>query len=326
MNLMGSKKVKLAVSRKKLAQAVVAVGLAAIIAGCQTAPRRRGPGISMPYQSDPSMSYARNVIAAAGLSPARVRDTRVSAEEYATITQPNARMSTGGTSVSDLTIGSAAALSGTFPVSMGAAAGMNILFTLAAPTSQEAYNYYFAWLPEKAGHSATQSSTLITDQVNKFIGEELGLNHMIESRTKQYSTHAFEGHIIIREPKCPRKDSLYKQCYIGSGMSPSPHQPWTDKFIGGVNSLQPDFLGGQRGYFIKGSLRDNTISYGKSKVPGFSSIDLWAKISAQLPEEVFFYLAPKKYTYIKSNGKLALGRAPIILNRGKAHYFMVKKS
>ena len=126
-------------------------------------------------------------------------------------------------------------------------------------------------------------------------------------------------------PHCaPEKHSAHP-CMLGAGTSIRPMAPIAPGFFGGVLVNAPDFVSpiGEARYLVKGGALDTSRNSGANRLPTLNSLKVWRRVSEQLPEYAYIYLAPRRYGFAGDDGKVVTGGAPLVLNRGRVMLFAV---
>jgi hypothetical protein len=310
---------------KKLATTIslfIILPALSLMTGCASAPKTLDLASQKPYQANPAYSYAKNLAIASGLDEGHLFDAKLTPKQLAELNGSVGTIYRGGTTMSSTLIGAtAAAFSDPAGFGRGPAAILDILASLGIHESPERASYYFGWVRAdlKTPH---QTATTINDLITKSLKKELdGRGQTYSTFQKNFGKVLFSGFTI-----CQSSKPILGDCFIGSSTAVGdPPKPFGGEFFGGIEAKTPVFLGKGTAHFVRGGLIDRPIVSGM-KIDDFASLDLWLSISKEMPENVFFYLAPGKYSYKLDDGKIVYGSAPIVLDHGKVHYFAVAKN
>jgi len=204
-------------------------------------------------------------------------------------------------------------------VSSLSSAGLSVLAWALQPKSPSSRNSIIAWMPENiGGNSKEEASKKLTD--------------LIISATKKaandlnYETNVLVGKKAITLPLTDNKsenckvstipNSTISTCYIAYGI----RYPYKTDNIS-------DFIGKEPAWFFDPTESDFSRMAFKSAIRKyknlfeFNQLDLLIATSKYLPEWVYFYLAPNEIKITKDNNL----KVPMILNQGKALYFITEK-
>jgi hypothetical protein len=279
-----------------------------------------------PYKSNPEYSFAKNVAVASGLDSKKIKDVKLSKEQYLSLNNVSSNVAIGGASMVSIGMDvSLAAFSDSLGLGFGPSAILNILSTFNTPLAMERYSFYFGWIDGSTGTTPMEDSANISNRINESIKtylDNLNLKHRDSLKgTKEYS---FEGYTVMNGKECDSDQDALGDCFIGTSRSINqPIKPHTGDFIGGIEAYSPDFLNAQKSNYIRGALIDFIIRQ-NIKIEDHSSIHLWEAVSKDLPKEIYLYLGPRQYTHKNANGDMIYGKAPLILNNGNVHFFAVQ--
>ena len=283
---------------------------------------------SKPYESNPKYSFALNVMKATGST--EIKDSE--SEEDATKIRDG-----GPTVVGTVGYGIIGALSN--PGSgLGIGSVMDGLLhggaglAVANPKAPENSPHLYAWMPTEM--AATQ------DEAHARLGDIL-----LEALKKALADTELPAGYVADSPRLdnPRYPKHIASSIVGEGCSPS-----GPAFCGYViYSLKkgfkaglvtpPDFIGTEPSphWALFDAYGVGGASFVLDKTPAarFPDLEVYQKLSANLPEWVFIYLAPQKIwpgqramTSIRTtNGFVPLGKS-VILNKGQVHLFVKPNS
>ena len=303
------------INSKKLISFTAVAMLSLSSAACvQTKPSQPLDAFTKSYQSDDSLSFANNVMHAAGLTgihDAKVKGTTASMRE-------------GGASPIGLTLGTAVdAFSDPVGLGMGAAGAMNILFWLNNDKAPETYSRLIVWLPNKS--NAEGESKSLRDTVNASILKYLEANPLkgYTTKTKEFYPPQYTGIRLIGDG-C-KEDAPMIDCYFAVGMDEDYLTAKSLKeFDGSIKAISPDFAGASDSVYIRAAIiNHDTNLFGINRFKELDKLKMWQFVSANLPEYAYLYLAPMKYTYENSTDGIVNGHVPLMLNKGQINYFTV---
>ena len=258
-----------------------------------------------PYVSNPKVSEAQNIIRAAG------------AAHNLDVVAPD-----NGSSASTVAGAVAHSLShgGSLLTSPGLRGGADLLASLVLGSKDpETHSQIIAWMPKEMASSALDAkeklSAIISEAMWKGLNDTPFPNPFTPAPTKDLNTFFVDG------PGCVNKRGgtpcVYDYLLTDPKILPSP------AFLGGSDSWAwtMDDNGG------RSHLSPSTFT-GDTK-PHFPDYQVYKKMSANLPEWVFIYLAPSygswRVSVERQDGTFGYLSMPVVLNQGKTLYFLKRK-
>ena len=301
---------------------IYCIAIAYLLAGCA------GPTVSKyaekAYQWNPKLSYANNVMHAAGLI--RISDTKISAEDFAEIIQtvghvPSTRKSFLGAGIGAVSHG----LSNPTGIGGAASAGLFLLHALTKQTYyEEETSQFLAWYPSE---NTDDSSNLLEkvqlefqNSLKRFLDKRKLSYELINESLDQYFYEVGYWIDVDRNIDCGGSRNHIRKCKVTLAFRIKKSIIDSPSFTGATESKIPEFIGIENGHFIKGTIV-STFSSSSS----FNTGVIFQEVSADLGSNVFFYLAPKRYTFEDETKKVHQGQIPLLINDGKIHYFIVKE-
>jgi hypothetical protein len=272
---------------------------ALLLGGCATTK------VSEPYQSRADLSFANNVLHAAGVN--NVSDTSYEAFEKANRSgrvHDNSRGLVGATSYGVLSgINAGSFLSG----------GLGALVWMGTTDGSrwDLYPSFYGWIPVEMAADAKQAQQLIRDMLYTAAAEALAEVDLPEGYVMDSEPHPKFGWPMINGGECNQGKTI---CAY--------------RFIGGVEEQTqkaPDFLGGYDAW------RAQMVIYGSYAVdrvpqPRFPDTEVYLKMSQQLPEWLFGYMAPaKKIISHCDQDACRFIEAPYLVNQGQILLFVEPK-
>jgi hypothetical protein len=115
-------------------------------------------------------------------------------------------------------------------------------------------------------------------------------------------------------------DLDYQRCRVGAGMfgRDTPLKRTTPLIMNGGEAWQFSRLNGAI-TLRSAAIDDDFMKHFRARI---DEVSFYTDASAQLPEWVFIYIAPNRMGFRDQNGDLKLYPLPVILNQGRAHYFV----
>jgi hypothetical protein len=115
-------------------------------------------------------------------------------------------------------------------------------------------------------------------------------------------------------------DLSYRRCRIGIGASGRdlPLEATFPRIISGEKAWKFSRLNGA--VTLRPAAQDDDFQ--QHFRARFDELSFYAEVSQRLPEWVFIYIAPNRIGFRDQNGALKLYPLPMILNQGRAHYFV----
>lgn len=271
------------------------------------------------YKADQSLSFANNVVHAIGMKG--IKDLKVSSEDIAKI-----RGGKGGVSqLAHLGGGIALALDDGFGMGNTGAIGLEFLYQLSRDnTVREKYPAYIVF--QKAGDErsyADEAYKYLSENIRSYLSEPLDVSSFAEDELSvNWSVVRFSG------GSCNQSADAFKfNCGIRVAERYGKAKLKSDSILEGrLKDVDlPDFVGG-KGNIERGGFsqilheKDNPSNvYVK-----FNSLELYTNMTKSLGEAFFLYLAPNTYFQPNAEGELVLGKAPIVINNGVIHPFVIE--
>ncbi|MFC1337400.1 MAG: hypothetical protein G8D89_16460 [gamma proteobacterium symbiont of Clathrolucina costata] len=263
-----------------------------------------GACASTPVSFNPDESKAMNIARAGGID-FKLKDTEVPKDTV------NGIVDSAGYGFAMAASGYNAPLPG---FSRGEMASMNFAAWLLSPEAQSSRNSMFAWMPKEYVGSDEEPVDKLADLILEATGEvveEMGYEaaKSIANGGKDKSGLAVYFRVKDKpEDEHCKNSPTRSTCWISFGIRDPKSR-----------SKSPNFVGTSGGsYFFNPS----SGVYSSYKFPqentGINELEFLQKLSAKLPEWVYFYAAP---------GKLYFGpdqemKIPVIVNDGKVLYFV----
>jgi len=267
-----------------------------VLAGCMSA--KPGAQIASPAPKGANHSFAYQVAYAAGITDGGLKDTVLSEQELRS---------------SNLIGDSAmATISSPAGISSGTHFGISLVGNILADMGDKYDSqkpHLIAWMP-KAMAPDSESAALKLREV---------LRASIEKALSATGHSAYT--ISDMEPK---NDLLVELGYTTYFNDVSRSGDCEDSICYGVTdvyapfiSTSPDFAGGSEAWFF--GHPDNKSRYDVGDLKNIQNqVGLLSALSAELPDWVYLYVPPRKFT-ISRDEKL---KAPLVLHQGTPHFFV----
>jgi hypothetical protein len=314
------------IKMKTLLKNLAALTISAVfLSGCIAGNKKPSPYFDERYISKSDISQANNVMKAAGIS--QIRDARSS--ERAPVVDTNKP------SIAVFTLGTAVeALADPASIGMGAAGFMNVLFWLSQPQAPESLNYILAWVPVgdvddpvayQESLKKDVASLLFKSLQRDYNGQYSIKQHAYREKHRYVEEISTEG-VLFHGKDCEIPDGYVMDCYTGIGLGKkSSNIDHSAKFIGYRRVPMPDFAGGKKGWLFKSNIINRfKTTFGQVRVDA-DLLSAWQSVSAEMPDHVYFYLAPNNYSYRDTSGVIQLGKVPLLLNKGNVMMFITYK-
>lgn len=313
--------------RKHLKSAALTVTAALMLTGCGLNPANNGKTtyFDTAYQSSGDLSFANNVMHAAGIT--RIEDAKSS------LHKPNVPQ--GGVSAVGMTA-DAAIEAMADPVSLGlnSAGLMNAMFWLTRPRAPERDSVMFTWAPSSEVQNPYNYKKFLVqkaaDSLNKYFSQKKYKD--LTASPYEFSKPVASISLLIANgvsfvgPNCSEPKEFDLECFIGIGTTKENLGEYDHRYFRGVIKAQaPDFVSEPSDWFIKTSLRKHLFTMTGKLRAEIDTLSAYQAVSADMPKEVYFYLAPNTYTYLHPEKGVAVGKAPILLNQGNTHFFVAYK-
>jgi len=275
------------------------------------------------YKSDNTLSFANNVMHASGLRG--VRDSKLKGGK--------GKVRTGGISVTELALGSTVdILSNPLKLGNSTMLGLNALFWLNSKESTESMNLIMAWAPQANNNELDALRGLESKVVNQ-IDEYFKINPVNFNRIPfpvddtGVKDINFSGYSLIGDNCKPLKDAdslIDLKCAFGLIVSSkSEYKNSAKRFFGTVKAKAPDFVEHKEAVFIRAVLFGRTMNFFFNPIENsIASLNVWQYVSENLPDYAYIYLAPRKYTYLDPSIGVVLGKAPLVISKGKINMFI----
>jgi len=259
---------------------------------------------STPVTFNPSESQAMNIARAGGID-FKLKDIEVPKDTV------NGIVESSGYGFAMAASGYNAPIPGFSRMEM---AGMNFASWAFSPKAQSSRNSLFAWMPKEYVGSGEEPVDKLADLILTATGqvvEELGYDaaKSIANGGKNKSGLAVYFRVKDKpeDERC-KNSPTRSTCWISFGL----REPRSI-------SRTPDFVGStSEAYFFNPS----SGVYSSYKFPrnntGINELEFLQKLSAKLPEWVYFYAAPNKLYF----GPDQVMKVPVIINKGNILYFV----
>lgn len=296
-----------------------------LIQGCAT--KRTDFRDREAYRSDPRISVANDVILAAGMN--KIRDAKLTPEQAAKLKAYRTRLGdVVPRAVLDIGVQGYTNFLGLGHIG---SAGVTALTWLIKPTDAAKENWLIVWMRMSEATDLEDARQKVSAMTVKAVGKVLSSPEYagFEAYPDKYDLLGgeFVGFSFPSEkwPECAPIKYDARPCLFGAGTSTKPVAPIAPRFFGGVLVNAPDFVSpnGEARYLIKGNALDKARNSGANRLPTLNSLDIWRRVSEQLPEYAYIYLAPRRYGFARDDGKVVTGGAPLVLNRGRIMLFAV---
>lgn len=298
---------------------------ALLLTGCVSNTPKPTPFFDRPYVSDRNISQANNVMRAAGIY--QIRDARG--------IKGRAGVDTGQASLAELTLGTAVdAFADPASIGLDASGFMNVMFWLSRPKAPESSNYMIAWIAESeisdplAAQESLRSkavAALYDSFKHAKPGQYVPSPYLYRQPNRFTGEYSLNG-VTFEGTNCSTPDRHRIDCYAGLEIN---EMNWdvghAAKFRGFRKGAMPDFVPGKRGWIFKNYLVNKMFTMTGDVRAEIDLLSAWVATSEKMPDHVYFYLAPKKYTYRDANQVVKKGLVPLVINRGKILLFTTYK-
>jgi hypothetical protein len=241
-------------------------------------------------------------------------------------------LETGAVGVSDIGRVGHVALSAANPLggasALGAGLGAGLLSFFLVPGDAPAESSAIvAWVPAEYAATPEEAQTYLMDVLERTMLPLMEQHFPDATSVKPVRSAELVGNGVPERRgvvaeweggKCA--DLAFQRCRIGAGMfgRDLPLRRAPPKILAGSDAWQFSRLNGA--ITIRPAAQDD--DFRQHFRARFDEISFYAEVSERLPEWVFIYIAPNRIGFRDQTGDLKLYPLPMILNQGRAHYFV----